>query len=91
MIKNTKKSGFVLLFMLLITGCDRDKTDVEYVEQAKHYQDAGEMAKAGIELKNALRVNPNNGEARRLLGMLYLTIGNGEGAEKELRRAVDLK
>lgn len=91
MIKNTKKSGFVLLFMLLITGCDRDKTDVEYVEQAKHYQDAGEMAKAGIELKNALRVNPNNGEARRLLGMLYLTIGNGEGAEKELQRAIDLK
>lgn len=91
MVKNRKKSGFVLLFMLLIVGCGRDKTDVEYVEQAKHYQDAGEMAKAGIELKNALRVNPDNGEARRLLGMLYLTLGNGEGAEKELRKAVDLK
>lgn len=91
MAKNRKRAGFVLLFMLLIAGCDRDKTDVEYVEQAKHYQDAGEMAKAGIELKNALRVNPDNGEARRLLGMLYLTMGNGEGAEKELRRAVDLK
>lgn len=91
MVKNRKKSWFVLLFMLLIAGCDRDKTDVEYVEQAKHYQDAGEMAKAGIELKNALRVNPGNGEARRLLGMLYLTLGNGEGAEKELRKAVDLK
>lgn len=91
MIKNKRKAGVALLVMLLVAGCDRDKTDIEYVEQAKHYQDLGEMSKAGIELKNALRVNPENGEARRLLGMLYLTLGNGEGAEKELRKAVDLK
>ncbi|MBS0176421.1 MAG: PEP-CTERM system TPR-repeat protein PrsT [Nitrospira sp.] len=91
MIKINKGMSLALLMLLLVAGCNRDRTDGEYVDQAKHYQDSGELAKASIELKNALRVNPENGEARRLLGLLYLTIGNGESAEKELRRAVELK
>lgn len=81
----------VALISIVVTACNPDKTDIEYIEQAKLYRDSGELAKSGIELKNALRVNPENSEARRLLGMLYLVIGNGEGAEKELRRALELK
>lgn len=75
----------------VLIGCDNNKADVEYLQEAKRYQDQGEFSKAGIELKNALQANPENLEARRLLGLLYLAVGNGEGAEKELRKAVDLK
>lgn len=83
-----------LIMLLLIAGgggCGKEKSDAEYLEEAKKFQDRGELSKAGIELKNALQVNPDNIEARRLLGLLYLMVGNGEGAEKELQRAVDLK
>lgn len=66
-------------------------SDVEYVERARNLQEAGNLAAANIEFKNALRVNPSNGEARRLLGMLYLQVGDGFGAEKELRRALESK
>lgn len=85
------KVGVSVLLIVHLVACGDDKSDMEYVEQAKLHQDAGELSKAEIELKNALRVNPESSEARRLLGMLYLTIGNGAGAEKELRRAAELK
>ncbi len=66
-----------------------DLTPEEHISRAKDYQDKGELRAASIELKNALRKAPNNREARWLLGRVYLEVGDGAAAEKELRRAIE--
>jgi len=73
-------------------GCEklRNLTDVEYVQRAKVFQNEGDSASAVVELKNALQKNPNNAEARWILGEIYVDQGLGREAEKELRRASEL-
>jgi putative PEP-CTERM system TPR-repeat lipoprotein len=73
-------------------GCEklRNPTDVEYVQHAKAFQNKGDGAAAVVELKNALQKNPNNSEARWILGDIYVDQGLGREAEKELRRASEL-
>jgi putative PEP-CTERM system TPR-repeat lipoprotein len=84
----------LLLASILATlpSCDRFQnfTDVQHVSRAKDFRDKGNLRESEIELKNALKKNPSNAEARRLLGSLYLGAGNGVAAEKELRYALDL-
>lgn len=76
---------------LQLAGCGKKElSDAEYVKQAKEYQDEGKLRAGVIELKNALRQNPNNTEARWLLGNLYLELEQGSAAEKELLRAKEL-
>ncbi|MEO5373137.1 MAG: PEP-CTERM system TPR-repeat protein PrsT [Alphaproteobacteria bacterium] len=47
----------------------------------------GDPAAAVIRLKNAIRTDGNNAEARLALGLLYLGSGDGASAEKEFRAA----
>jgi putative PEP-CTERM system TPR-repeat lipoprotein len=85
------KRVVVALLALVLVACGEAKlTDVELVQRAKQYQAAGDMKASMIELKNALQQNPKNAEARLLLGELYLLIGNGASAEKELAWAQKL-
>jgi len=88
----SRKRVLALSLGLALTGCDffHETTDAEYVARAKDYQDKGDLRSSIIELKGALQKNPNNAEARRLLGELSLIDGNGAAAEKELRRALEL-
>lgn len=58
---------------------------------AKDYAAKGDYNAAAIQLKNVLQQNPDNGEARLLLGQALLETGDAAGAEKELRRALQLK
>jgi putative PEP-CTERM system TPR-repeat lipoprotein len=62
----------------------------EYLRDAQIYFDKGEVSAAIIQLKNALLVNPDNSQARLLLGNAYLNQKNGPSAVKELRRAQEL-
>lgn len=86
-----RRAAFLLSLVLLV-GCDGigNLTDVEYVTQAEESLDKGDLPSALIDLKNALRKNPKNSQARWLLGNLYLDTGNGPSAEKELRSAREL-
>lgn len=59
----------------------------EYVEDARKYLEAGKIQAAITQLKNALRDDPNDVEARFMLGTIYLATRQGEAAEKELRTA----
>lgn len=62
----------------------------EYLSDAQSYFNKGEYATAVIQLKNALLLEPDNGQARLLLGRTYLELQNGNSAYKELMRASDL-
>ena len=83
--------GFFLAAMSLLQGCsDSSLTDAEYLAKAKDSQDKGDYQATIIDLKNALRLNGGNREARWLLGTIYVETGAGPAAEKELRRAQEL-
>ena len=62
-------------------------SDREYFGNAQHSYQKGDIQAATIELKNALKANPNYTEARFLLGKIYLEQESGAAAEKELERA----
>jgi len=82
----------LLVAPLLLGGCGRTEnfTEQERVERAKDFQSKGELEAAAIELKNALQKNPNNAQARLMLGEVYVELGLGKDAEKELGKAREL-
>ncbi|MBI3774070.1 MAG: PEP-CTERM system TPR-repeat protein PrsT [Gammaproteobacteria bacterium] len=77
-------SVFALLF---ITACTKNFTEPEYLQRAEAEKSKGDVAAAIIETRNALQLNPKNGEARLLLASLYNEQGNGIAAEQEIMRA----
>jgi putative PEP-CTERM system TPR-repeat lipoprotein len=86
-------SGLLILAALLgPAACDQTKryTDQEHVQKAKEFQDQGNLDAAVIELKNALQKNPKNSDARWLLGKVYVSQGQGELAENELKKSKEL-
>ena len=86
------RATILFLSLLLLVGCDGigNATEEEYISLARESMDKGDLSVTQINLKNALKENPNSSEARLLLGYLYLDGGNGPSAEKELRRASEL-
>ena len=83
-------SCIALVPILLLAGCQKQISDVEYVQRAKDYIDIGDSRSATLELKSALLGNSENIEARWLLGQLYFSMGFYAAAEKELQMAVKL-
>jgi len=81
---------FLVFAAALVAACSQDTlTDKEYYEKAYKYYNSGEIRASVIELKNALRKNPRNTDARILLGRIYADMADGVSAEKELRRAIE--
>lgn len=65
---------------------DAKKVD-EFLSSAEEESAAGRFQAAVIHLKNAVQADPENAEARRRLGEVYLKLYAIQPAEKELRRA----
>lgn len=63
----------------------------DYLRNAQEFLDKGEVKAAAIELKNTLRADPTLVEARLMLGKIYVRLGDGPSAEKELKRAERLR
>jgi len=78
-----------LLFLLLLSACGGE-TFEQYIARAHEAIARSEYAAASIELKNALRLDPDSLEARWLLGKVYLDTGEMASASKELERALEL-
>jgi putative PEP-CTERM system TPR-repeat lipoprotein len=90
-IEYLQKCFIVVFGVLLLWSCSKHQlTDEQYVERAKNHQEQNQPRAAIIELKNALQVNPKNIVARKLLGQIYISVGDGESGEKELARAIEL-
>ena len=87
------KSRFALVALataLLLAGCGGNKPEA-MVASARDYLAKNDTKAAIIQLKNALKENPEIAEARFLLGQTLLRNGDGVGAETELRKALALK
>lgn len=84
--------ALALLTSVALSGCDRisNLTEQEHIQRAKDYEYQGNLNGGIIELKNALQKNPNNAQARLLLGQIYLKSGRAAEAEKELSQAQKL-
>ncbi|HJV74660.1 MAG TPA: XrtA/PEP-CTERM system TPR-repeat protein PrsT [Noviherbaspirillum sp.] len=82
-------SGAILLAAAL-SGCSQQVTAQKLVSEAAEYKQKGDNKAAIIQLKNALQKNPDDSEARYLLGTLYNDTGDPQSAEKELRKAISL-
>ena len=61
---------------------------VRYYEDAKAYLKKGDVNAAAIQLKNAIRADESNVEARFDLAAIHLSRSDGASAEKELRTAL---
>lgn len=85
-------TGLVWLHMAVpataaAAAVDKEKAE-SYLHEARDYLKKGDGNAAVIQLKNALQADPGNIAARRLLGEIYLRIGNGPSAEKEFSTAI---
>lgn len=79
-----------IMFLGGMTACGKTQTSETLVTEAKQYQQKGDTKAAIIQLKNALQKNPDDVEARYLLGTIYNEIADSQSAEKELRKALTL-
>jgi putative PEP-CTERM system TPR-repeat lipoprotein len=77
-------------FVLGLWGCGDSTTSEEYLSRAEDYLAEGDFSAAVIELRNSIREDPTNAEARLRLGELHLRYARFAAAEKELTRARDL-
>lgn len=84
------KVALAVCVALSLAACSPEKTSEEYLSAAKANINAEKKSDAIIALKNAVRVDLQNAEARVLLGSLYLSMGESAAAEKELSRALAL-
>lgn len=73
---------------LFIQGCG-EKSAEEYLTLATEAVAKGDNETAVIQLKNVLRVEPKNADARFLLGKMHIERGDWASAQKELERALD--
>ncbi|MYM35030.1 PEP-CTERM system TPR-repeat protein PrsT [Duganella sp. FT94W] len=74
----------------MLAGCGRAHNETDLMAQASQFAARGEPKSAVIQLKNVLQQTPSNGQARLMLGQLYLDTGDVQSAEKEFRRALEL-
>ena len=81
------KASLYLSIALAITACSEQVSVESHLESAKSYLSQNKVNESIIELKNAIRADSKNAEARFLLGQIYLTLGDGTAAVKELERS----
>src|SRR5512139_1239609 len=73
---------------VLLSACGRDDP-ASLIGSARDYQAKGDHNAAVIQLKNVLQKQPENGEARLMLGRSALILGDAPTAEKEFRKALE--
>lgn len=80
----------VCVAVAMLGGCSRFQSADSLLKNAQESLAKGDRAAAIIHLKNAIQKDTENGQVRFLLGKVYLENGDAVGAEKELRRALEL-
>ncbi|RJG07039.1 PEP-CTERM system TPR-repeat protein PrsT [Noviherbaspirillum cavernae] len=91
--KRTRTVAIAAAVAALATGisaCGKTQNAQALLAEAQQYRQKGDDKAAIIQLKNALQKNPEDAEARFLLGSVHNDAGDPQSAEKELRKAVSL-
>ncbi len=87
-----KNSLRILALFAAIGGLDPAlAADEKLLDNARQYLGKGEPKAAVIELKNYLQENPENAEARMMIGDAYLRLGDGPNAARAFEKARELK
>ena len=86
-----KVSLRMLALFWVLAGAAAVLAEGKPLDAAKKYFDAGEFKAAVIELKNALQADPDNADARLLIGEAYLKLGDGPSAVRAFEKAQELK
>ncbi|MEI6895635.1 MAG: XrtA/PEP-CTERM system TPR-repeat protein PrsT, partial [Colwellia sp.] len=81
------KTALCLSLSMAITACSEQVSVESRLTTAKSYLSENKVNESIIALKNAIRADAKNAEARFLLGQIYLNLGDGASATKELERA----
>ena len=82
------KISAALLLSLLIAGCGNfGLNEEQLLQRARQFMEQREYIAAAIEARNTLQKNPDNPEARYLLGVITLDYGDYSAAEREFRYA----
>lgn len=87
MKKQFLMTSLALAVALSLGGCGEKSTE-EYLASANGLITQGDHKAAVIELKSAIQAQPEAAAPRLALGRLYLKLGDGITAEKELDKAV---
>lgn len=80
----------VILHLLLISACGLGMDNTERLERALGAFQSADYRAASIDAKTILQQEPDNVQARLLLGRASLALNDGAAAESELRRAIGL-
>ncbi len=80
----------IVTLLATLSACSGGVSTEEHITRANQFIANSEYDSAIIELKNALQEDSESGEARWLLGKVYLESGDVLSAEKELQRALKL-
>lgn len=92
-LPSSARSGCAVLLVILVgASCteDREARKARLLEAGTKHLAAGEAREAVIELRNAIEVDPQFGEARAKLAAAYEMTGDGGNALGEFIRAADL-
>lgn len=79
-------AGVTVIVAVVFAATGERGSDLSF-EKALEHRQLGEIAASIIELKNALRKEPQNVEVRISLGRTYLWLRDFSSAEKEFKRA----
>ena len=89
-MKNTTIIASAIALALGLSACSEQKTLEQLLASANEHSQKRNFSSAIVELKNAVRLSPQNAEARLALGHAYLEQGNYIFAEKELDKSLEL-
>lgn len=81
----------MLVCLSCLFGCSGpDAKKVKFYEKAKAHFAKGDVAKAGIELKNAIQIDPKYAVAYQLMGRVELKKGDIKNAYANFKKAAEL-
>ena len=82
--------ALIALLFLLGACASEERTEVQRIADARVSMEKFRYRESIIEMRNLLRKNPDNMDARLILGAALLATGDMETAVKEASRARDL-
>lgn len=88
LVNQRKALGLAVAISIALSGCSDNKSPEEYLLAAKSSFQNNNPSDAVIHLKNLLKVDAKNAEARFLLGKHFADAGQWLNAEKELSKAL---